>query len=66
MPEKVVDRFSWKDVRTLAQKILEDCDQDEGEDGVGGIAPIGLNIGWVVSVLGVPYGPQRGLGVGVG
>ena len=50
----VIDRFSWFDVKLLAQEIIEHC-QEKG-DGVGGRADVGNKIGWWVVIHGeVPW-----------
>lgn len=46
----VKDRFSFVQVKDLAQQILQDC-EDAGK-GAGGRAGIGNNIGWLVVVQG--------------
>lgn len=51
----VSDRFSWEQVRVLAQQILQDC-QDQGLSA-GGRASIGNDIGWQVVAHGCPHGP---------
>ena len=47
---RVLDRFSFEQVRQLATDILTDC---EGNGGVGGIANIGRGLGWTVAVIGI-------------
>ena len=42
------DYFSFNDVKNLATKILEEC---EGNN-LGGVAPIGLEVGWRITVVG--------------
>ncbi|KAL2037097.1 hypothetical protein N7G274_010224 [Stereocaulon virgatum] len=53
---RVSDSFSFRQARTLATEVVEDC-QDSG--GWGGIANIGRHqAGWTVRVFGLELGPQ--------
>ncbi|MCJ1459155.1 hypothetical protein MMC28_009532 [Mycoblastus sanguinarius] len=51
---KVIDKFSFEQVRQLATDIVEEC-QEKG--GLGGIAPIGKGLGWTVAVVGTGAAP---------
>lgn len=52
---QTIDMFSFAQIRSLAIDILEECSTDHGQDGQGGLAPIGeKRNGWVVVVVGEP------------
>ena len=48
---KVKDKFSFEQVKDLAQQILEEC-QEPDQPGRGGEAPIGSKGIWKVTVRG--------------
>lgn len=50
------DRFSFRQARTLATEVVQDC-QDSG--GWGGFADIGRDhVGWTVRVMGIQDDPE--------
>ena len=53
--ESIVDKFSYKQIRSLATDIIEDCQPPRGA-GMGGWSPIGREIGWMVRALGTEKG----------
>ena len=46
------DKFSWRDVRGLAQDIIEHC-QPPKESGIGGWSLVGPKQVWIFRVIGV-------------
>ncbi|KAL9628658.1 MAG: hypothetical protein Q9164_007187 [Protoblastenia rupestris] len=50
--ERMSDKFSFEQIRSLATDIIEDCQPPRGA-GVGGWSEIGNQKGWVVKVRGV-------------
>ena len=52
---RVKDKFSWEDLRLLAQDIVGYCEEDG--QSAGGTAKIGPKHAWEVAVLGTRPGP---------
>ncbi|KAL9125010.1 MAG: hypothetical protein Q9217_005725 [Psora testacea] len=50
--DSIIDKFSYEQIRGLATDIVQECQPPDGA-GVGGWAPIGRHIGWIVRVLGM-------------
>ena len=48
-----VDKFSFAQVRELAQDVVEECNSP-GEPGHGGHSRIGQNDGWKIRIFGIP------------
>ena len=50
--DKTPDEFSWRDVRSVATNIIEDCQPPRGS-GKGGSAHVGPKELFVVAIIGV-------------
>jgi len=49
----ILDKFSFEQVRSLATDVVEECEEGGRKGwGLGGVAPIGRGVGWVVTVSG--------------